>query len=189
MLRTKTSPEWLQLVMANFDDFLLDHASAERKASSMAMSMVAHYPDRPELVRAMIALAQEELEHFRQVWIRIHERGLVLGADTKDAYVRDLRSILRSGTEHYFLDRLLVCGVIEARGNERFGHVADALDERDSLKSFYVNIARSEAKHADLFLDLAHRYFDAELIKPRLDEILDEEAKIIQSLPLRSALH
>ena len=189
MLRIATSNEWVANVMSNFDEFLLDHASCERKASGMALSLVAHYPDRPELVRAMIALAQEELEHFRQVWVRINERGLTLGPDTKDHYVRKLRSVLRPNTEEYFLDRLLVCGVIEARGNERFGLIADALEHGSSLKSFYVNITRSEAKHKDLFFELAGKYFSEEQIQPRLTDILNFEAEVVEALPLRAALH
>ncbi len=40
-----THPDWIGSVMADFDAFLLDHASAEKKASGMAMSMISHYPD------------------------------------------------------------------------------------------------------------------------------------------------
>jgi tRNA-(ms[2]io[6]A)-hydroxylase len=189
MLRANSSPKWLSTVMADFDQFLLDHAACERKASGMAMSLVAHYPDRPELVRAMIALAQEELEHFRQVWVRLNDRGLILVKDSKDEYVGALRRLIRNGTAHYFLDRLLVCGVIEARGAERFGLIADALDQDHPLKPFYINIARSEAKHTDLFFELAGRYFEQDVVDLRLDEILDQEATIIDALPFRAALH
>ena len=49
--------EWVEMVLSDFDHFLLDHAACERKASSMAMSLVAHYPDRKDLVESMVALA------------------------------------------------------------------------------------------------------------------------------------
>ena len=52
-----SSGDWLACVLANFDEFLLDHAANERKASSTAMSLVAHYPDKPHLVREMVDLA------------------------------------------------------------------------------------------------------------------------------------
>ncbi|MAA49517.1 MAG: tRNA-(ms[2]io[6]A)-hydroxylase, partial [Gammaproteobacteria bacterium] len=39
--------EWITCVLADFDAFLQDHASAEKKASGMALSMVSHYPDKP----------------------------------------------------------------------------------------------------------------------------------------------
>ena len=57
--------EWLEAVMNDFDSFLQDHADCERKASSMAMSFVAKYPDRVEIIPELIETAVEELEHFR----------------------------------------------------------------------------------------------------------------------------
>ena len=48
-LKEKTSRAWLDTVLADFDAFLADHASCEKKASGMAMSMIAHYPDKPRL--------------------------------------------------------------------------------------------------------------------------------------------
>src|SRR5262249_55228150 len=62
-LKTATSGAWLDAVLRDFDSFLQDHANCERKASGSAMNMVSHYPDRKELVSAMIDLAREELQH------------------------------------------------------------------------------------------------------------------------------
>jgi tRNA 2-(methylsulfanyl)-N6-isopentenyladenosine37 hydroxylase len=183
-----TPSEWADGVLANMDTFLLDHAACERKASATAMAFVSHYPDRPDLVRAMIALAQEELEHFRQVWLRVEDRNLVLKPDTKDRYVRGLRKHIRDGTELYLLDRLVVAAVVEARGQERFGLIADALPSGD-LKRFYALITRSEALHAQQFLDLADRYFDRDTVRRRLQTLLAKEAEIISALPFRPALH
>ena len=63
----KTKPRWVEVVLANFDTFLSDHASAEKKASGMALSMASHYPDRPDILIAMADLAIEELAHYKQV--------------------------------------------------------------------------------------------------------------------------
>ena len=90
-LKVQSSKDWLQCVLADFETFLQDHAANERKASSMAMSMVTHYPDRTQLTRAMIDLALEELNHFRQVYRLIEARGSNLTADVKDHYVNALR--------------------------------------------------------------------------------------------------
>src|SRR5262249_12917742 len=152
------------------------------------MSLVAHYPDRSELVVAMIDLAQEELQHFADVYQRVSERGLTLGADTKDPYVGRLIKEYRDGSGPYFLDRLLVAGVVEARGCERFGIVAEALPS-GPMKDFYVDIATSEARHRGLFLRLARVYFDEETVNRRADELLEVEARIVAALPLRAAVH
>jgi tRNA-(ms[2]io[6]A)-hydroxylase len=187
-LKLKTPPAWAEGVVRAMDVFLADHAAAEKKASSMAMGMVAHYPDKPELVTAMIDLALEELSHFRAVVRLMQERGITLGADQKDPYVNALRRTFRDGKEHYFLDRLLVGGIVEARGAERFGLVADALPA-GGLKRFYRSITRSEKAHQDLFLELADRYFDPAVVRLRLDSLLVAEAEIVRELPIRIALH
>ena len=187
-LRFSTPDAWTAAVLADFDAFLLDHATAEKKASGMAISMLSHYPDRPELVTAMADLAIEELTHYREVVKWIHSRGLLTGADEKDEYVNAFRKSLRKGSEVYMLDRLLTASIIEARGAERFALVAAAL-EPSPLKQFYRSIARSEERHYELFLDLAAKYFDGAVIEQRWDELLDVEAGIVASLPIRAALH
>lgn len=174
--------------MADFDTFLLDHAAAEKKASGMAISMLSHYPDRVELVAAMAELAVEELTHYREVVKWIHRRGLLTAADRKDHYVLALRNAIRTGSEVYLLDRLLTASIIEARGAERFALVAAALPP-GALKKFYLSIARSEERHYELFLNLAGKYLDAQVIATRWDELLDIEAGIVAALPIQAALH
>jgi tRNA-(ms[2]io[6]A)-hydroxylase len=187
-LKFKTPEEWANNIASAIDVFLPDHAAAEKKASSMAMTMVVHYPDKPELVSAMIDLALEELSHFRSVVKIMQERGLTLLPDEKDPYVNALRRHSRQGESVYLLDRLLIAGIIEARGAERFGLIAEALPDGD-LKRFYAAITRSEQAHEDLFLQLAETYFNAAEVQARLDELLTAEAEILAGLPLRLALH
>jgi tRNA-(ms[2]io[6]A)-hydroxylase len=187
-LGVKTSPEWLTVVLSDFDHFLIDHALCERKASALAMSLVAHYPDKTELVTAMVALAIEELEHFRQVFELIKERKLLLIADGKDDYVNRLRSLIRKPSDEYFLDRLLIASIIEGRGTERFELVAKGLTD-PKLQGFYMEFWRAEARHHGLFLRLAKIYYPALEVDRRYEYLLAEEAKIITSLPLRAAVH
>lgn len=187
-LRVATTDEWTQTVINNMDDFLIDHAAAEKKASGMAISMLSHYPDRTRLVQAMIDLSIEEMTHFREVVKIMTARGLQLGADSRDPYVNQFRQAIRKGPEAYFLDRLLTAGIIEARGCERFGLVGEALPA-GKLQEFYRLIARSEDKHNALFYDLACEYFPQPEIAQRTDELLDIEANIVRQLPIRAALH
>ncbi|MEZ5501539.1 MAG: tRNA-(ms[2]io[6]A)-hydroxylase [Halioglobus sp.] len=187
-LRHATSSAWTDAVLADFDRFLLDHATAEKKASGMAVSMLSHYPDRTELVTAMADLAIEELTHYREVLRWIHQRGLIIAPDEKDPYVLAFRASIRQGRDVYLLDRLLTASIIEARGAERFALVAAAL-EPGPLKKFYRSIARSEERHFELFLRLAHTYLAADAVAQRWHELLDIEAGIVASLPIRAALH
>ena len=78
-LRYKTSSAWTAKVLENFDAFLIDHAAAEKKASGMAIAMLSHYPDKPDIVTAMIDLSLEEMTHFREVIKILYQRGLQLG--------------------------------------------------------------------------------------------------------------
>ena len=183
-----TGRNWVDTVLADFARFLLDHAAAEKKAAGMAISMLSHYPDKPDLVEAMADLAVEEMSHYRQVVTLIHRRGLLTAADEKDPYVNALRQCIRKGSDAYFLDRLLVGGVIEARGAERFGLVGQALPAGDE-KNFYIGLARSEQRHQNLFVELALRYFEETTVAQRLRELVAEEAAIAADLPLRPALH
>ncbi len=187
-LRYKTPSDWSSVVLDDFDSFLIDHAAAEKKASGMAMSMALHYRDKTRLVTEMIDLSIEELQHFRECVRLIHERGLALLPDEKDPYVNAMRDFQRQGKDEGLLDRLIVAGIVEARGCERFGMVAEALPV-GMMKDFYDAITRSEDKHQGLFLDLAEEYFDRNIIDQRLSELLDLEAELVANLPHRAALH
>ena len=187
-LRFHTLPAWTEAVLADFDAFLIDHAAAEKKASGMAIAMLSHYPDKPDIVTAMIDLSLEEMTHFREVVKILHQRGLQLGADMRDPYVNALRQHTRKGSDVYLLDRLLIGSIVEARGCERFGLIAEALPAGE-LKKFYRAITESEARHEDLFVRLARLYFSEQEIHHRLDELLDIEAQIVAQLPIVAALH
>ncbi|MFA0811250.1 tRNA-(ms[2]io[6]A)-hydroxylase [Microbulbifer epialgicus] len=187
-LRYITPKAWAQVVLTDFDRFLQDHAAAEKKAAGMAVSMFSHYPDKPVLVEAMVNLALEEMNHFRQVIKIMHERGIFQAPDEKDPYINALRKLIRRGSEAYLMDRLLTAAIIEARGCERFGLVAEAL-RTGPLKTFYQVITDSEARHHELFVELTLEYFPRDAVENRLAQLLDEEALITASLPHRPALH
>jgi tRNA-(ms[2]io[6]A)-hydroxylase len=187
-LKSSTPPQWVAAVLADLDAFLLDHAACERKASGSALSLLAHYPDRRRLADAMVALACEELDHFARVYRHLAARGLALRPDRKSAYAHRLSAAFRSGSDVYFLDRLLASAVMEARGCERFGLVARALPP-GPLQEMYRDLAVSEARHRGLFVRLAREYFDPVAVQARLDELLEIEAGIVESLPLRPAVY
>ncbi|MCB1050165.1 MAG: tRNA-(ms[2]io[6]A)-hydroxylase [Acidobacteria bacterium] len=187
VLRTASPSAWLQAVQADFDGFLLDHASAERKASAMAVSFVVQYPDRYALHQPMIRIAREELLHYQQVMRLIQQRGLLWQRDEKDPYIAALLARLRTDREGRLLDRLIVGGLVEARGVERFGLVATL--HKGPLARFYQRLSTSEQGHATTFLTLAHHYFSESEIADRLDAWLDWEATAVLDLPIRAALH
>ena len=190
-LRCQTQPAWADYVAEHIDEFLIDHAACERKASASAMHFVVRYPDRLELVDRMIDIAREELEHFHQVFRLARERGVVLGSDKPDPYVNALLAECRTGRMTRFEDRLLLGSIIEYRGCERFAMLSRALGRREQkeLAEYYRELAASEAKHRNDFYEMALLYFDNDAVNERLDELLDLEARIVADLPIRAALH
>lgn len=188
-VKSESSPEWLDAVMADFDSFLQDHADCERKASAMAMSFVAKYPDRPEILPDLIDTAIEELEHFKLVHQLMESRGVQMPQKMgEDPYVKRLMKFCHSGREERFLDRLLLASVLETRGAERFKKVADRLTDT-TLKKFYKMLWTSEAKHGHLFVKLALNYFDEDQVYSRLNYWIDHEDEVVKSLEIRAALH
>lgn len=188
-LRVATPPAWLEVVLDDFNAFLLDHAACERKASATGMSFVVRYPDREALLEPLIEFAREELEHFHRVFRVIAARGLTLQPDYKDEYVNQLLKRVRtSGGDAVLVDRLLVAGIVEARGCERLRLVASA-DLAPELKELYDDLGRAEARHHALFFRLARRVAPEEEVRTRADELLDYEARLVEQLPLRAAVH
>ena len=188
-VKKPSSKEWLKTVLNDFDSFLQDHADCERKASAMAMSFVAKCPDRTEIIPELIDIAVEELEHFQQVYELMEKRGVTLpGEMQKDEYVAQLIKLCHSGREERFRDRLLLGSVLECRGMERFKMIADNIEDPE-LKRFYKELWISEAKHGHVFVKFALNYFPENDVYERLDWFMEKETEILESLPVRPALH
>ena len=184
----KTKSTWVEVVLADFNTFLSDHASAEKKASGMALSMASHYPDRPEILIAMTDLAIEELAHYKQVIKLILKRGLFPQSDRKDTYVAELNRKARKGRDEFLLDRLLIAALIERRGAERFELIAHHLEDTQ-LANFYLNLAKSEARHWVLFVNLASGNYPENEIVSRFNELSEFENDILSGLPISARLH
>ncbi len=188
-LACESSQEWIDCVMSDFNAFLQDHADCERKASAMAMSFVAKYPNRTEIIPELIETAIEELEHFQQVYDLLKNRGVQLGHQIgEDPYVKALIKRCHSGRNERFMDRLLVASVVETRGAERFRMVSEAQDD-PIMHRFYKVLWASEAKHGHLFVKMALNYFEKEEVYKRLEWWIVQEAEILNQLEIRPALH
>jgi tRNA 2-(methylsulfanyl)-N6-isopentenyladenosine37 hydroxylase len=185
LLHSTTDPRWVGIALADLDRTLQDHAHCEKKAAASAVKLVADHADRPELVRALARLAQEEMGHFLAVLAELGRRGVPLPPDEGDPYAQALLRLVRSGAGR-LVDRLLVAALIEARSCERLQLLADAFPD-PRLAELYARFAQSEAGHERLFVDLARRHgVDAEA---RLDILAAEEARIVAGLPLLPRIH
>lgn len=155
----------------------------------MAMSFVAKYPDRTAIIPELIHTGIEELEHFRLVYKIMEERNLTLNHSIgEDAYVKALLKHCHSDREKRFRDRLIIASIVEHRGFERFKLISESL-ENEKLAKFYRMIYLSEAKHGDVFVEMAQEYFPQDEVEQRWWALAELEGEILRKLPLRAALH
>jgi 5-formyltetrahydrofolate cyclo-ligase len=174
-LRVATPPGWAQVAAGNLQATMSDHAHAEKKAALSALSLLSREPQRTELCARMAKLAREELRHLDQVLAHLRTRGWTLRPDLPDRYAGALLKLRRSGPRDGLVDRLLVAALIEARSWERLNLLGLALGE-DQLGDFYRELARSEAGHYRLFVDLAKSEVAGADVEGRLAELADAGA-------------
>jgi tRNA 2-(methylsulfanyl)-N6-isopentenyladenosine37 hydroxylase len=190
-LRLPTDPRWVELVESNIGEILTDHAWCEQKAASNAITLMVNNPDKLELVEAMSALAQEELQHFGMVIDRIKERGWELGPERKDDYVRELAKFMKGGGSRtsQLIDRLLFAAMIEARSCERFRMLSERVSD-PALREFYRELMISEAGHYTLFLKFARKYATPDIdVDQRWQAFLDYEAELIGRYGKKETIH
>lgn len=187
-LQAETNAEWLIRVKNDAAALLADHAHCEKKAASMAISLLNRYPERKVLVDQMAELAIEEMSHFRMVLRKMEDRNIGLTRDPGDAYAQSLHTQIRKSEPNRLLDTLIVSSLIEARSCERFKLLSETVDDQD-LREFYASLLASEARHRNTFLDLARMYFPASTVSERLSTLADFEARLVQSLPSQPMMH
>lgn len=185
-LKLATDPRWVNLAEKSLEDILTDHAYCEQKAASSCISLIQQFPDKTEMVESLAPVVTEEWGHFRLVLQKLAEKNLKLGFQRNDEYVNRLIQFqVKGGTrEARFVDRLLICAMIEARSCERFRLLSLHLKEEE-LREFYHTFMVSEAGHYRLFLDLAKKYGDPESVQTRWQQLLDYEASILDAFALR----
>lgn len=189
-LKLPTDPRWANIAEKNVEEILTDHAYCEQKAASTAISLIVHYPEYPELVEAMAALAREEMSHFEMVHKKIVERGLELGRERKDLYVHQIMEFFpKSGDrKERLIHRLLIAALIEARSCERFKVLSENIEDQD-LAEFYRRLMVSEANHYTMFLKFAREFGDREKVDPMWQDLLEYEATVMSKLGTKEHIH
>jgi tRNA-(ms[2]io[6]A)-hydroxylase len=198
-LKVPSDPEWAAQAQGAMGAILVDHAHCEMKAATNAMSLAARHPHDLHVVRALVALAREELDHFERVVAFLEARGLRLTTPPVDEYAARLRGAVAELPPSPFasaaglVDRLLVGAMIEARSCERFKLLLERIDrvaERE-LHAFYEELFAAEARHYRALVDLAtHAAGEGPLpgvgrrteVVERLERLSELEAKIVRRL-------
>ena len=190
-LKLPSDPRWVDIAKKNIEEILTDHAYCEQKAASYAISLIIGFPEKKDLVLAMIDLAQEEMSHFKMVYEIILKKGYKLGRERKDEYVLKLIAFFPKGGSRidHLVNKLLCAALIEAMSCERFRILSEELDDQD-LKNFYRKLMISEAHHYTLFLKLARKYSDEkEKVNDKWKSLLEFEAELIKKLGNKKFIH
>lgn len=187
-LKSSSDPRWIDVAVAHPNEILIDHAHCEKKAAAFALALINRYPERMRLIKDMIDLAKEELDHFEIVVKVLEERGVALTKDTGNTYAQRLHEHIRKAEPHRLLDALIVGAFIEARSCERFSMLAEHAPT-DEMRALYKSLLASEAGHYRAYTDIAREYFPVEEVKARLEEFGTIEADIIASLTNHPTMH
>ena len=169
---------------------MVDHAYCEQKAASTAISLIIGYPEKTELVQAMIDLVVEEISHFKMVHDLLIERGFTLGRERKDEYVNLIMQFFPKGgsREDHLVHKLLYAALIEARSCERFRLLSEKLEDKQ-LARFYKKLMISEANHYTMFLQFARTYGGREQADQKWKALLDFEGELMKSFGKKETIH
>ncbi|MBW4491160.1 MAG: tRNA isopentenyl-2-thiomethyl-A-37 hydroxylase MiaE [Trichocoleus desertorum ATA4-8-CV12] len=187
-LQQPTTSAWVEQALANLDTVLLDHSHCERKAAGVALNLMFRYPSHTQMVKALTAIAKEELEHFEQVNQILERRGVPLGPLSAPPYGAGLNQQIRRSEPERLLDFLLVCGLIEARSHERLGLLAAHVPDPE-LARFYRALMASEARHYGAYWVLATTYYERSLVEQRLEELAIVESQLLATLHPEPRIH
>ena len=185
-LKLATDPRWVNIAEKNIEEILIDHAYCEQKAATNGISLIIQYPEKEKLVETVTPIVAEEWGHFRMVLKELSKRGYKLGPKRADKYVIELFKLERKGgkMENQLMDKLLIAALIEARSCERFRLLSENISDLE-LREFYHELMVSEAGHYRVFVDLAKEYMPEDVVKKRLQEMLEAEAEILKNLDVR----
>ena len=189
-LKLPTDPRWVNIVEKDVEEILTDHAYCEQKAASTAISLILSFPEYTDLVDEMIALAQEEMSHFKMVHDIITKKGWTLGRNRKDVYVLQIVKFFpRGGSRNtQLIHRLLYAALIEARSCERFRLLSEELEDK-KLAKFYRKLMISEANHYTMFLGFARKYGTRKEVDKKWQELLTFEAELMKDLSKSVSIH
>ncbi|CAM3582015.1 tRNA isopentenyl-2-thiomethyl-A-37 hydroxylase MiaE [Pseudoalteromonas maricaloris] len=156
----KTLLSWLQ----PYEDFIY-RSVGDGEFSGSKNELIGELTARPEyaynqdILSKMVRLIKEELHHFEQVLEIIRARDIPVEYVQASRYASGMIKHIRTYEPAALVDKLIIGAYIEARSCERFAKLAPHLDQE--IAKFYVSLLRSEARHYQDYIDLAHQVANA----------------------------
>ncbi len=191
-LKLPTDPRWANIAEDNLEEILSDHAWCEQKAATNAINLIINNSEKEDLVKSMLEISIEEMEHFKMVHEIILERGYEFKRERKDDYVNELLKFLKKqqdgSRESGLIERLLFAAIIEARSCERFRVLSENLKDKE-LSKFYRELMQSEANHYTTFITFAKKYAETIDVDKHWNLWLQAEAEIIKNYGTKETIH
>ena len=187
-LAAESDPEWVERATENLDEVLLDHAHCEKKAAGGALRLLFSYPNQDYLQFPLAELAREELSHFQLLLALLEKRGVAFERQRPSPYAGKLHALVRPREPERLLDLLLTCALIEARSCERMKLLSEA-QIGSELVSFYKELLASEARHHQVYLELACKLRPEAEVRKRLAALAIEELGILNAKGPDTRLH
>jgi tRNA-(ms[2]io[6]A)-hydroxylase len=186
-LQTPTPEAWLLAACQQIPALLADHAACEKKAASMALTMMKYFQQQPDTLARLSKIAREELVHYEQVLRMLKKLQLPFQARPASRYAKSLWEHAASEQPLRLIDMLMICAVIEARSCERFLQLAPRLP--DPLGVFYQKLYAAEKRHAEVYLAFALQKTDESTVKERLERMLHREKDLISGIDEQFGFH
>ncbi len=177
-LASDTEPRWAAAAAQDIPSLLIDHAHCEKKAASTSLNLLFRYPDLAWLQRPLSAICHEEIEHFQLMLDVMAERNIAFCKQTPSLYAGRLMKVVRPNDPERLVDTLLCCALIEARSCERMKLLSETLPD-EALRALYAGLLASEARHFQVYIDLATLASSREIARARLAELAAHEAAVL----------
>ena len=191
-LASVTPAAWAEAVAEDVSALLSDHAHLELKAAASALALLRRHGRRLEVASRLVPLIREEFEHLQRVLAELRRRGESWAPDRGSPYTSGLLAAAGRPRRRLdgYVDSLLVAALIERRSHERFeALLACARPELDELRPLYAALAEAEARHGELFVELALAAAPREAVEERWRWLAAAEAELIAALPCEPRIH
>ncbi|WP_440055693.1 tRNA isopentenyl-2-thiomethyl-A-37 hydroxylase MiaE [Pseudoalteromonas sp. T1lg65] len=173
-----------------YEDFIY-RSIGEGLFSGSKNELIGELKAKPEfaynqdIMDKMVRLIKEELHHFEQVLDIIRAKRIEVEYVQASRYASGMIKHIRTYEPAALVDKLIIGAYIEARSCERFAKLAPHLDE--DIARFYVSLLRSEARHYQDYIELAHQVAQATDrqrcdVDGRIAHFREVERELIESL-------
>jgi tRNA 2-(methylsulfanyl)-N6-isopentenyladenosine37 hydroxylase len=189
-LGSTTPASWAPCAARDIPALLSDHAHCELKAAASAMTLLRHHGSRPGLAVRLLPLVREEFDHFQRVLRELALRGVALAPDRPSPYTRGLLAAAGAPRKRGdgYVGALLVAALIELRSHERFERMLEC-EALEGLHPLVAPLAEAEARHGQLFLELACEAEPEPQVREAFERLATAEARVLAEAPAGPRVH